>query len=411
MVKVSVVIPVYNVEKYLGECLDSVINQTLEDIEIICIDDGSTDASLDILNEYQSRDSRIKIYTHNHQGPSGTRNHGMKYVKGDYLYFIDSDDYIDLEMLETLYNLSEEKNTDLIFFKLMNFNDKTKHEYNTHYYDMPYLKKIVEDNIFDYKDIEDILFDVPVSTVGKFFRREFVTQFRFYEGIVFEDNLFAIEAMIKAKRMYFYDEYLYYRRIRENSITTTFYKEYEDFLKMINLLIELIKDLGLYDTFKSQLYHKKLYNTYGQFHAIPHPEYKRKFFKAFKKDFLSNKEKYEKDDVFLNEIRERDRHIFYSCINSETFSEFELKMEIFDEEDEINKFKLLNEKNERKIKELKELNSRQKSKINMLKNKKNEILSSSSWKITQPLRKSKLILKKHDETNTPSVTFDKDKKN
>lgn len=410
MIKVSVIIPVYNAEEYLGECLDSIINQTLEDIEIICIDDGSTDNSLNILNEYMSKDSRISVYSQENQGPSGARNYGMSFAKGKYVYFIDSDDYIDLEMLETLYNISEEKGTDIILFKLMNFNHETGEEYNTYYYDMPYLKRIVMDNVFDYKDIEDILFDIPVSVPGKFFKMEFVSQFKFHDRIKFEDNLFSVEAMIKAERMYFYDEYLYYRRIRDNSITTTFYNEYEDFIKMNKLLVDLVKDLGLFNEFKPQLYHKKLYNTYGQFHSIPYSEYKDGFFKASKADFLANKDEYESDDVFLSQIDERDRHIFYSCIESSTWKEFELKMEIFDEELKIKNLKSINEKSEKRIDELEELNSKQEREIDSLINKRNQILSSSSWKITEPLRKTKHILK-NPKIAENSISIDKNKRN
>ena len=394
MLKVSVVIPVYNACEYLKESIDSIINQTLKDIEIICIDDGSTDNSLNILNEYQKKDSRVSVYTQENQGPSGTRNRGISLAKGKYLYFLDSDDYITSDMLEKLYDICEQNNLDLALFKLMNFSSTDGNEYSTYYYDMPYLKEIVKDNVFDYLDVKDVLFDIPVSVPGKFFKRQFISQFRFHEGIKFEDNLFSIEAMIKAERMYFYDEYVYYRRIRDNSITTSFYMEYDDFLKMNDLLFDMIKQMGLYNEFKHQLYHKKFYNVYEQFHAIPYPEYKKDFFKAFKKDFLSNMDEYINDDVFLNEIDERDRYIFCSCINSKTWREFELKIEIFDKEIEISKLKSVNESNENELKKVMELNSAQKKEINELNRKKDQIISSSSWKITEPLRKPRQIFKK-----------------
>ena len=96
MPKVSVIIPVYNVEKYLRECLDSVVNQTLKDIQIILIDDGSTDSSLGICKEYAQKDNRIKIIEQKNQGAGAARNRGMSEAKGDYLYFLDSDDFLEL---------------------------------------------------------------------------------------------------------------------------------------------------------------------------------------------------------------------------------------------------------------------------------------------------------------------------
>ena len=95
--KVSVIIPVYNVEKYLCKCLDSVVNQTLRDIEIICVDDGSTDSSWEILKEYAQRDDRIKLIHKENGGLSSARNVAMQVAKGDYIGFIDSDDWIDLD--------------------------------------------------------------------------------------------------------------------------------------------------------------------------------------------------------------------------------------------------------------------------------------------------------------------------
>ena len=102
--KVSVIIPVYNTEKYLRECLDSVINQTLKEIEIICVDDGSTDSSLNILKEYANKDNRFTIITQQNLHAGVARNAGLTVVKGEYVSFLDSDDYIKFEYLEKLYN-------------------------------------------------------------------------------------------------------------------------------------------------------------------------------------------------------------------------------------------------------------------------------------------------------------------
>ena len=115
-IKVSVIIPVYNVEPYLKECLNSIINQTLKDIEIICIDDCSTDNSYQILEEYSKKDNRIIILKNekNTGGPSTARNKGIDLAKGDYLYFIDSDDYIENNFLEEMYNTAKEYNTDIV---------------------------------------------------------------------------------------------------------------------------------------------------------------------------------------------------------------------------------------------------------------------------------------------------------
>ena len=113
MPKVSVIIPVYNVEEYLRECLDSVVNQTLKDIEIICVNDGSTDNSLAILEEYAAKDERLRVFTQENQGQSVARNLAMEKARGEYIGFVDSDDWIDLDFYEKLYRAAVKAQADI----------------------------------------------------------------------------------------------------------------------------------------------------------------------------------------------------------------------------------------------------------------------------------------------------------
>ena len=113
-VKISIIIPVYNVEKYLHECLDSIINQTFKDLEIICVDDGSTDKSSEILEEYEQKDKRFTVISQPNKGVSAARNRGMQQAKGKYIMFVDSDDYIASNACELIYNSAEEKRCDIL---------------------------------------------------------------------------------------------------------------------------------------------------------------------------------------------------------------------------------------------------------------------------------------------------------
>ena len=117
MVKVSVIIPVYNVEPYLKQCMDSVVGQTLKEIEIICVDDGSTDGSLDILREYAAEDNRIQIIEQKNAGAGAARNNGMRHATGKYLSFLDSDDFFEPRMLEKAYDLAEKDQADFVAYK------------------------------------------------------------------------------------------------------------------------------------------------------------------------------------------------------------------------------------------------------------------------------------------------------
>lgn len=111
--KLSIIVPVYNVEKYLSKCLESLIHQTLQDIEIICVDDGSTDSSLEILKSFAKTDSRIKVFSQKNQGQSAARNLALKHAKGEYLGFVDSDDWVDLDYFEKLYRVAKSSNCDI----------------------------------------------------------------------------------------------------------------------------------------------------------------------------------------------------------------------------------------------------------------------------------------------------------
>ena len=133
--KISVIIPVYNVEKYLRECLNSVINQTMEDIEIICVNDGSTDGSLDILKEYANNDNRLKIVDKKNTGLGPSRNVGLDYISGEYVMFLDSDDMLRNNACEIAYEKIKESNSDILSFGWHVFTDT----------DNPGYKKISKD--------------------------------------------------------------------------------------------------------------------------------------------------------------------------------------------------------------------------------------------------------------------------
>ena len=129
-IKISVIVPVYNVADYVSKCLDSLINQTLQDIEIICIDDKSTDNSLEILKQYKKQDSRIKIIEQSeNMGVAAARNAGLDIARGEYIGFVDPDDWIDLNFYETLYNLAQQTDSDIVKGHSVVFNQKNGAEF------------------------------------------------------------------------------------------------------------------------------------------------------------------------------------------------------------------------------------------------------------------------------------------
>ena len=325
MVKISVIIPVYNTGDYLKNCLDSIINQTFEDIEIICINDGSTDNSLDILNEYQQSDSRIQIYSQENEGLSSARNTGLNHVTGDYTYFIDSDDTLNLDALNNLYRIAEEKSLDLILFKLINVDVETGERYSDNYYDMKFLKDLVGDELFNYETVGENLYDLAVSIPGKFFKTDLISDMRFKKGFIFEDNPFFIEAFLKANRVYFYDEYLYNRSRRKNSIMSNDNPSFADAIPISNMIIDITKEYGHYNEFKDKIFNKKIFQIYFRYSSV-NSKIKSGFFEEIKKDFSFFKDEVENDINLIS----KNRRIFENVLKSDDFSEFDCLMRMYE---------------------------------------------------------------------------------
>lgn len=128
--KISIIIPVYNIEKYIAACLDSLINQTMKDIEIICVNDGSPDGSPEILNQYAQKDERVIVLNQSNQKVSYTRNNGMKLASGEYILFVDGDDWLELNACEVLYDYAKKYNTDVVMFSCrLEYANKTLFKY------------------------------------------------------------------------------------------------------------------------------------------------------------------------------------------------------------------------------------------------------------------------------------------
>ena len=316
--KISVIIPVYNVENYLKECLDSVVNQTFEDIEIISVDDGSTDESLSILKRYWRHDSRFTIISQENKGPSAARNAGLKVAKGDYIYFLDSDDYIELDTLQELYAQASEKDLDMVLFKTCCFHDGSKEKFTNEYFEMSFLEDLVNENIFSYEDLDQKVYDLAVTMGSTFFKRDLISDLIFPEGLIFEDNSFFIEAILNAKRVFFFDKYLYHKRERRNSITVDGSCNFSDIIEIRNILIDLARK---YDNFYGYLYAKK-FNLIKFRFLQTSDEFKGDFFSKIKQDFENHKDEYESSQDFQN-IQEKFKSIFYAGLNAKNYNEFE----------------------------------------------------------------------------------------
>ena len=217
----SVIIPVYNVEDYLEECIDSIVNQTLKDIEIICVNDGSKDGSEDIVKKYAKDDSRIKLINKENGGLSSARNVGIREASGEYIIFLDSDDYLETYALEYLYYEAKKDGLDQLFFSAAIFYDGCKKSIKNDYYirKNDYTNVVSGQELFA-KWVENAEF--KPSACLQINRTAYLKENNLYfkEGIIHEDNLFTIQCMYYSKKVRYANINLYNRRVRENSIMT-----------------------------------------------------------------------------------------------------------------------------------------------------------------------------------------------
>ena len=249
-VKVSVIIPIYNAYDFLRPCMDSVLDQTFSDIEIICVDDGSTDHSLDILKEYQKMDSRVRIITETNAGPALARNLGLKRARGEYVIFLDADDFFEPALIEELYNLATANDLDIAITKYDIYNSKkaafvgnTDKNHNRIYADGVVTSKN------EYPDF--ILQSTTGSAWNKMFKKSFLTEknIQFLPDVMmFEDVYFTVTALAFAERVSLVPRVLIHHRIYSEQSRAKRFKKYYSQVPLVYLKIKgfLMKG-GMYE--------------------------------------------------------------------------------------------------------------------------------------------------------------------
>lgn len=244
--KISVIIPVYNVLPYLQRCLDSVVNQTLKDMEIIIVDDGSTDGSSVFVDEYAKKDSRIKVIHKENGGLMSAWTTGVRKTVGDYIGFVDSDDYILPEMYEQLYSMAVENDADIIISNyLVNGKEKGSLPLQVKKYSGEELKEKIQKHVFP----SPTTYSISMSRMTKLFRRNMIVDNLIYTECLsrtFEDRYIVPAAVLSAKSIYYTDEAYYCWILREGS-NHGMYKEHllDDIKRVYNVQHKVIQDKHL----------------------------------------------------------------------------------------------------------------------------------------------------------------------
>lgn len=235
---VSIIVPVYNVEKYISECIESIINQTYKNLEIILVNDGSTDNSLKICNTYKDKDDRILIIDKRNGGLSDARNYGINIARGKYFCFIDSDDYVDEKYVELLYKAIKENNVDLALCNIVSVNDD-KIALEKFTYDNSYIKsgKEILNDYYNGHHVEDIV------AWNKMYSRELFNEYRYNVGKIHEDEFLTYKILYNLDKVAIVGIELYnYRKNNASIVNKKFNIKRLDMLEAFEERLEFFKE-------------------------------------------------------------------------------------------------------------------------------------------------------------------------
>ena len=247
-IKVSIVVAVYNLEKYLPRCLDSLVNQTLQEIEILCVDDGSTDSAPQIIDKYAKKyPYKVKAFHKENGGEFTSRNYGLERAKGEYITFVDIDDYVELDWAEKLYKAAKENDADLAVCAFERINIDTNKVTSV---DMTGFGKSVK----KIKKDDDFVAFINSSPWNKIYRMEIIQNLRFYPFRGFNDLMLLMEFIIKANKIAFIPDVLYHYYLRSDSqIHSVNKQDVENLKKYLLKVKESYIKAGKYEDMKEIL--------------------------------------------------------------------------------------------------------------------------------------------------------------
>lgn len=298
MPKVSIILPIYNVADYLEKCFDSLVNQTLKDIEIICVDDCSTDNSAQIIQKYSKYDKRFVYYRQRrNQGPGAARNKGIKLAKGEYLMFLDPDDWFENETCELAYNRIKSNNNDIVLF---NYNIYYEEDGNIEYKDIytEAFKDVIDNHkIRLYEDLANNYIKTA-SIWLQIYNRDFIIKNKItYPNLYHaEDVPFYVKAMICADTVSFINKPLYNYRLRSDSLTRTRSFAYKYFFSSRDISYKYVKKYGKGTHLNAFLiyYIRSLWFWYKH---LEDPDIKRKYYKQMHKVYKTINEAYNVEKI------------------------------------------------------------------------------------------------------------------
>lgn len=318
MPKVSVIIPVYNVEKYLRQCMDSVVNQTLKDIEIICVNDCSPDNSAEILREYAAQDPRVVVLNmEKNSGQSAARNKALDIANGKYVQFLDADDWLNTDCCRQLFEQAESKKLDMLSMAAVSYIEDTHNYIDEPFYNFYYLKKIENCSTDIYKRKWWLMAPSASLTVYKY---DFLSKnnIRFKEGVKFEDCLFFKIALFAADSVGVNFNKLYYRRKHSESTVNNGGLHYLDWLDINEAIYQLALQNNIPDDEIKKWLNSTLGYTYMLYKNIK-KEFRRLYYKKARNFYLVHQLL-----IDWNHSAKIVRNFFFSILYAPTYITFRL---------------------------------------------------------------------------------------
>ncbi|OWT33186.1 hypothetical protein BGI41_03750 [Methanobrevibacter sp. 87.7] len=321
--KVTVIISVYNEEKYLKKALNTILNQSLKDIEVICINDKSSDKSLEIMKEYSNKDERIVLINNKENlGLGLSRNNALKIAKGEYIGFVDGDDWIKKDCLENVYNHSKKLNTDITMFQMTNYNNEDGSFHENTWSNLDELSDEYDNKVFDGSKTKNFLFKLPVSACQKIYKRSFLENIdaKFPVGIYFEDNPFFYYVWLKAKRISIIKKHYYIRRVHSESITGSCDKKFFDIIPSGIELFKIFIKNNFYKDYKKDLINYRI-DAYRLTVKCLDDDLLEEFYNLSKEEFKNIYNSPYKED-FLKYMNNKNLKIFNLILNTNNVNEF-----------------------------------------------------------------------------------------
>ena len=409
--KISVVVPVYNAENFLDESIPSLLNQTFKEIEVLCVNDGSKDNSLKILERFAKIDSRIKVIDKKNGGCGSARNMGLDYAVGEYIYFFDPDDYVLHNTFEELHNNATKNKSDLVMFKIARFIDGEPVDYSIPGFDFDNVFKGVDFNnfTFTYKDIKKYVLNASFAPWCKLYKKDLIESngFRFATNVAFDDAPFHVQSLLKAKRISFIPDFFYhYRLSNPNSVNNTASNGI-DIFKICDIVEDFLKENKFYGEFVKEFELFKVVQIDNYLFSTNTEEYFQKAKEEFGKIDTSNSIIYPHlirrmqlicESESLNEYVQK---FFNTQINKLENDKNNLKEQQNKLNEEIRNLEEQKDKSNKEIQKLKQNNQKLLNENKELKKENDElreikdtVFNSNSWKITKPLRNTVQKIKK-----------------